>query len=65
MRMNIAELSLQMMLLLPVSFVSAAAVSYFVPRAGAVEIEADGMAQMDAGEYDTVPPLCREKTLCL
>jgi len=36
MRMN-ADFSLQLLLLLPVSFVSAAAVSYFVPRAGAVD----------------------------
>ena len=36
MRMN-AEFSLQLLLLLPVSFVSAAAVSYFMPRAGAVD----------------------------
>ena len=32
-----AEFSLQLLLLLPVSFVSAAAVSYFMPRAGAVD----------------------------
>ena len=38
------ELSFQMLLLLPVSFVSAAAVSYFVPRAGAVEVESNRMA---------------------
>ena len=49
-KMNFAELSVQLLLLLPVSFVSAAAVSYFVPRAGAVELEGEGN-HMKAGKH--------------
>lgn len=40
MRMNIAELLLQMMMLLRLSIVSATTVAYFVPHAGAVKVAA-------------------------
>ena len=52
MRMHIAELSLRMLLLLPVSFVSAAAVSNFMPRAGAVKVTEECSAHMNAGKHD-------------
>lgn len=48
-KMNVAEFSVQLLLLLPVSFVSAAAVSYFVPRAGAIELEGE-CNHMQAGK---------------
>mmetsp|Transcript_2712 Transcript_2712/g.6451 ORF Transcript_2712/g.6451 Transcript_2712/m.6451 type:complete len:432 (+) Transcript_2712:88-1383(+) len=49
-KMNVAEFSVQLLLLLPVSFVSAAAVSYFVPRAGAIELEGEcNHMQADVG----------------
>jgi hypothetical protein len=49
MRMN-AEFSLQLLLLLPVSLVSAAAVSYFVPRAGATDYAVVADSHMEAGK---------------
>lgn len=45
--MNLAETFVRLVLLMPVSFVSAAAVSYFVPRANAAEVEA-GVEPMKA-----------------
>ena len=59
MRMNVAEMSMKIMLLLPVSFVSATAVAYFVPRAGAVELAPAEGQHMEPGEYGISRGFCR------
>lgn len=56
--MNVAEMSLQMLLLMPVSFVSATAVAYFVPRAGAVELAPAEGQHMQPGKFDDSAIIC-------
>ena len=59
MRMNVVEVSMKIMLLLPVSFVSATAVAYFVPRAGAVELAPAEGQHMAPGKYGISTVFCR------